>query len=494
MNYTSTRDGEVRRSAAHAILQGLSSEGGLFVPDAFPALDSLDELSQLPYTERAVRILGQFLTDFPQDLLRSCVRAAYAPEKFGGPNPAPITSLSGDRFLLELWHGPTCAFKDMALQLLPHLMTASESLAGDGRKIVILTATSGDTGKAALEGFRDVPGIRILVFYPRDGVSPMQKRQMATQEGGNVSVCAIDGNFDDAQSAVKSIFTDAALAERLEQAGMRFSSANSINWGRLAPQIVYYVSAYCDLLAEGKLRPGQALNVCVPTGNFGNLLAAYYAKKMGLPLGRLICASNRNRILTDFIRTGVYDRNRDFYTTISPSMDILISSNLERLLYSLSGEDCQAVSGWYRQLAETGRFQVGDAVRKKLSAEFWGGYCDDGATRAAIRDAFRQERYLCDPHTAVAVKVCREYREETGDHAPVLIASTASPYKFGMSVLEALEQPLPESEYEGLRALEALSGMEAPAPLKALEGKEVRFSGSVPRDGIKEAVLRELIG
>ncbi len=491
MNYCSTRDRQVGRTAAQAILQGLSAEGGLFVPEEFPALPPLDELSRLSYTERALHVLGPFLTDFPADQLRACVRDAYAPERFGGlDNPAPLAPLSGERWLLELWHGPTCAFKDMALQLLPRLMTAAAGIAGDGREIVILTATSGDTGKAALEGFRDVPGVRLLVFYPRDGVSPMQKRQMVTQEGGNLSVCAIDGNFDHAQSAVKSIFSDPALAARLEQAGMRFSSANSINWGRLAPQIVYYVSAYCDLLAQGRIRPGQAVNVCVPTGNFGNLLAAFYAKKMGLPIGRLICASNRNRVLTDFLRTGIYDRNRDFFTTLSPSMDILISSNLERLLWDLSGGE--PVKDWYGQLAAEGRFQADDSVRARLAAEFYGGFCSDEDTCAAIRDTFREEGYLCDPHTAVALKVCRDYREETGDAAPVVIASTASPHKFVNSVLSALGQPLPADEYDGLRALEALSGQAAPAPLKALEGKPVRFDSVIPREGIRDQVLRAL--
>ena len=341
MMYTSTRDGGVSVPSAQAITRGISCDGGLFVPESLPVLrlEELQALTEKSYAERAEAVLSGFLTDFTREEVRACVRAAYTPEKFRTPAIAPLRELEPGVHMLELWHGPTCAFKDMALQILPHLMQVSVGKTAGGREIVILVATSGDTGKAALEGFRDAPGTRILVFYPEDGVSPMQKLQMTTQEGENVSVCAIRGNFDDAQSGVKAIFTDKDIAADLEKENRMFSSANSINWGRLVPQIVYYVSAYCDLLKAGSLALGEPMNVVVPTGNFGNILAAYYARKMGLPVARLICASNVNNVLTDFIRTGTYDRNRVFHTTASPSMDILISSNLERLLYDMSGRD-----------------------------------------------------------------------------------------------------------------------------------------------------------
>lgn len=493
MNYKSTRDSSIRVTAAEAILQGLSPEGGLFVPETLPALElaDLETLAEKGYTQRAIEILSLFLTDFSDGELTRCVEAAYTPEKFGD-EVAPMAHLYDGTYLLELWHGPTCAFKDMALQLLPHLLTASARIVRCDKEIVILVATSGDTGKAALEGFRDVPGARIAVFYPRDGVSPMQKRQMTTQEGRNVSVCAINGNFDDAQTAVKSIFTDPELHSRLERAGMQFSSANSINWGRLVPQVVYYVSAYCDLLKNGEIQPGDRVNVCVPTGNFGNILAAYYAKRMGVPFGRLICASNQNRVLTDFIRTGVYDKNREFYTTISPSMDILISSNLERLLYDLSDGRDTAVAGWYAQLSETGRYEVSAPVKARLEAEFYGGYCDDAATRATIRELFDRYSYLCDPHTAVAVRVYEDYRAATGDTTRTIIASTANPYKFTGDVLSALALPAASDEYAQIEALHALSGLEPPASLTALREKAVRFTRSVERDAIRSEVVRTL--
>ena len=494
MNYKSTRNSSIRVTSAQAITRGLSAEGGLFVPENLPeiTLDDIDGLVGMSYTERAIQILSLFLTDFSDEQLVDCVTSAYTAEKFGEEGPTPISHLYDGRYLLELWHGPTCAFKDMALQLLPHLLTTSARIVKNEREIVILVATSGDTGKAALEGFRDIPGTRIEVFYPVDGVSPMQKRQMVTQEGENVHVCAIEGNFDDAQTAVKTIFTDGELRARMERAGKMFSSANSINWGRLVPQVVYYVSAYCDLVANEEIKLGDEINVCVPTGNFGNILAAYYAKKMGVPIRTLICASNENKVLTDFINTGIYDRNRDFHTTISPSMDILISSNLERLLYDLAGEDDQAVRGWYSQLAETGRYDVGSEVRAALAESFAAGFCDDAQTRETIREVFEKYSYLCDPHTAVAVHVYEEYRARTGDTARTLIASTANPYKFAGSVLSAVSGDLPADEYEQIGMLAQISDMEVPAQLAGLREKPVRFTGAVARGEIRDEVIRTL--
>ena len=360
--------------------------------------------------------------------------------------------------------------------------------------MVILVATSGDTGKAALEGFKDVPGTKILVFYPEQGVSPMQKLQMVTQEGGNVSVCAIQGNFDDAQTGVKTIFTDEKIAELLAQNNMMFSSANSINWGRLAPQIVYYISAYCDLLKEGRIENGQGINIVVPTGNFGNILAAYYAKKMGLPVHKLICASNCNNVLTDFIRTGVYDRNRPFHTTISPSMDILISSNLERLLFDLCGENDATIRGWMEDLKSSGRYEVDSDVLEKLHIHFYAGYCDDDATKDTIRELFEDEGYLCDTHTAVGLCVYRQYQKDTGDDTPTVIASTANPFKFSTSVLEALkEQGVDQmDEFQKVSALQEKTHVPAPAPLTGLAHKEIRFSGTCTSATMEDVVLTML--
>ena len=409
----------------------------------------------------------------------------------GGTDVAPVVDIADNRFVLELWHGPTCAFKDMALQLLPHLLTRSVKKTCDGKEIVILVATSGDTGKAALEGFKDVPGTRIIVFYPVEGVSAIQKRQMVTQEGENVGVCAIKGNFDDAQTGVKRIFTNPDIAAELAAHNMAFSSANSINWGRLAPQIVYYISAYADLMNKGVIKQkGDPINVVVPTGNFGNILAAYYARKMGLPIHRLICASNANNVLTDFIRTGVYDRNRPFHTTISHSMDILISSNLERLIYDLSGCDSARVKGWMERLAAEGRYEVDDDVKDAVKSLFWAGCCDDDATQGAIREVFTARHYLSDTHTAVALNVYDQYVRETGDTLPTVIASTASPYKFAPAVLGAIApDKTGEDEFAMLEALREVSGAAIPAPLAGLKGKAVRFDRVCEGAAMREAVL-----
>lgn len=479
MQYKCTRNKAESLSAAQAIVQGISANGGLFVPESLPSysVQDLKALSKSSYTQRAARILGDFLPEFSAEEIRDCVESAYSEQKFpGGAAPLVRIAQSSEAFL-ELWHGPTCAFKDMALQLLPHLLTRSLEKTNCHKTAVILVATSGDTGKAALEGFRDVPGTKILVFYPDKGVSAMQQRQMNTQEGQNVAVCAIEGNFDDAQTGVKRIFTDSQIRKELDENGMLFSSANSINWGRLLPQIVYYFSAYCDAEQQGMLKLGQPMNVVVPTGNFGNILAAYYAKKMGLPIKKLICASNSNNVLTEFLNTGVYDRNRKFYTTISPSMDILVSSNLERLLFDLTGMDSERVGGWMKQLSETGRYEVGPELTARLKELFFPGFCDDKATEQTIAEIFEKEHYLCDPHTAVAANVCRQYTEATGDATPVVIVSTASPYKFADSVLEAIapDETQPADDFAKIDRLAALSGTKAPVPIAQLQEKTVRF-------------------
>lgn len=494
MLYNSTRSKETRVESAQAITQGISKEGGLFVPESLPVLNAeiLKELAGKTYVERAKFILGKFLTDFTPEEVAHCAENAYHDKKFHSNQIAEISHLFDGTYMLELWHGPTCAFKDMALQILPYLLTTSAKKAAKDKKIVILVATSGDTGKAALEGFKDVPGTQMLVFYPEDGVSAMQKRQMTTQEGENLAVCAIKGNFDDAQTGVKQIFTDPKIVEKLEENHMMFSSANSINWGRLLPQIVYYVSTYCELVRDEEIQMGDRVNVVVPTGNFGNILAAYYAKKMGVPLGKLICASNANHVLTDFIRTGTYNKIRDFHTTISPSMDILISSNLERLLYDLSGCDDTRIQKWFTQLNETGSYTVDSDVKEKLDQEFYAGYCDDRETKDTIRRIFEKYSYTCDTHTAVAVKVAEEYRKETGDTAKMIIASTASPYKFADSVLDAVCGEVPADDYEQLDRLCELSKLEIPAALADLKTKPVRFSGSIEKSEMEQAVMKLL--
>lgn len=495
MNYNSTRDSGCIVTAAQAIAQGISQEGGLFVPETLPVLsrEDLEKMIGMSYNEKAKMILSRFLTDFTSEELDYCVDSAYNDRKFDSVNISEISRVGDSAYLLELWHGPTCAFKDMALQLLPFLMTTSSRKTAPDKEIVVLVATSGDTGKAALEGFADVPHTRMLVFYPENGVSEMQKLQMTTQSGENVSVCAIKGNFDDAQSGVKKIFTDPVIEAELEKNGQMFSSANSINWGRLVPQIVYYIAAYTTLVEQGEIAMGETVNVTVPTGNFGNILAAYYAKLMGLPIGKLICASNRNRVLTDFIRTGVYDRNRDFYTTTSPSMDILISSNLERLLYQLCGKDDAVIRDWFGKLSSEGKYTVSDSVKEKLQADFWGGFCDDEQTAATIKKTFEEYGYLCDTHTAVAVKVYQDYTAETGDKTKCIIASTASPYKFNDAVLAAItDQEIPADPFEQAEMLSRISGTTPPASLMALKTKKVRFTDSVDKEQMVEKVKEML--
>ncbi len=489
MNYISTRDNSIKVSAASAIATGISAEGGLFVPENIPTLTKEDftALCKMDYPARASFVLGKFLGDFTAEEVDHCTNGAYG-GTFDNDNPAPLYNLYDDVQILELWHGPTCAFKDLALQILPFLLTTSASKVSGGKKTVILVATSGDTGKAALEGFKDVEGTEIMVFYPCEGVSPMQKLQMDTQEGKNVCVYAIKGNFDDAQSGVKRIFTDPEILNKLKENNMLFSSANSINWGRLAPQIVYYVSSYCDLLNAGK-NPENGFNVAVPTGNFGNILAAYYAKLMGVPVAKLICASNANKVLTDFLETGVYDRNRSFFTTISPSMDILISSNLERMLFEISDRDDKKTSEWQKSLKEEGKYQVDAEVKAKLDDLFYGGYCDDEKTKKTIKEVYDKYGYLCDTHTAVAISVYEDYKAKTGDERPVVIASTASPYKFAASVLDALGETASNDEFETVEQLSTLTKTTPPAPIKALRGKEVRFNNVCEPKTMDDAVL-----
>ncbi len=496
MFYTSTRDKSLKVTASEAITKGISKEGGLFVPCEIPTLTlgDLNEMIPMSYIERAKKVLSLYLTDFTPEEIDYCVSGAYKEGKFSSSKVAPLVTLSEGAEVLELFRGPTCAFKDMALQLLPYLLTTASKRAAPDKEIVILVATSGDTGKAALEGFKDVPHTRILVFYPALGVSPMQKLQMVTQEGANVGVCAINGNFDDAQSSVKKIFTDAKVADKLSENGMMFSSANSINWGRLVPQIVYYCSAYCDMLEKGAVKPGEPMNVVVPTGNFGNILAAYYAKKMGVPIGKLVCASNSNNVLTDFLQTGTYDRNRDFYTTSSPSMDILISSNLERLLFHLSGEDDAKIREYMNGLACDGKYTVSDDIKAAVLDNFAAGFTTDELTFETINKTYNEKNYLSDTHTAVAIKVYDDYVTKTGDNTPTVIAATASPYKFSKSVLTALggaDETL--DEFSMTDALSVKTNTQIPAPLAGLKDKEVRFT-SVSEIADMEQCVYDLLG
>ena len=487
MKYSSTRNFSQEFTASEAILQGLAPDGGLFVPRELPTLGEADlrSLAPLPYPERAARVMKLFLEEFTLEELQGFCREAYSEARFPG-GAAPITK-HGDLFL-ELWHGPTCAFKDMALQMLPRLLTASLKKCGQTEGALILTATSGDTGKAALEGFCDVKNTKIMVFYPENGVSDVQKLQMTTQRGSNVMVQAVRGNFDDAQSGVKRILSDPQLNEAVAARGWRFSSANSINWGRLLPQIAYYVSAYLDCVELGEIKFGETLNFCVPTGNFGNILAAYYAKRMGLPIGKLICASNANNVLTDFIRSGVYDRRRDFHMTISPSMDILISSNLERLLHALSG-DPEEVASLMENLSREGHYEVSDDIKTQISELLWADHCDDELTKKTIRDVWNESHYLIDPHTAVAEAVRRKYEASTGDTCKTVVVSTADPYKFCGAVLESLGEASAEDGVTLIERLAALTETTPPPQLKALRDAKECFKGSCSAEEMADKVL-----
>ena len=492
MNYKSTRDtreNPVCVSSAEAIKEGLAPDGGLYIPEGFPCLADGDfaALMKMGYAERAAYILGMYLDDYDKDALLSSCREAYCENSFPG-GPAPIRAMDGGIYSLELWHGPTSAFKDMALQIMPRLLSLALKMTGEKRTAHILVATSGDTGKAALEGYKDVDGVKITVFYPVDGVSTMQKLQMQTTTGSNVYVAAVRGNFDDAQNGVKAIFSDKSLAERANEANFFFGSANSINWGRLAPQIVYYISAYCDLVNTGKIAFGDKVNVCVPTGNFGNIFAAYIAKLMGLPAGRFIVASNSNNVLTDFVNTGVYDRTREFYKTISPSMDILISSNLERLLSVLGG--AKMTAELMAELKKCGKYKAPDELMAKIRESF-SAYCmDEDETKSAIRSVFENEKYLIDPHTAVGYGCAKKYREESGDGTPVILASTASPYKFAPAVSDALGLPAEDDVFASLASLSAATGTTVPSPLARTSGLEVRFTEVVDPSEMPELTFR----
>ncbi len=498
MNYLSTRGNIREAKSAEAIRTGIAPDGGLFTPESIPSLSQVDiqGMAGLGYQELATKILALYLTDYKQGELQTMTSAAYSyPVKFCVPEVTPVVQLSEREYILELFHGPTCAFKDVALQLLPYLMTKAGEIAGDNNEIIILVATSGDTGKAALEGFKDIPGTRIIVFFPEEGVSQIQKLQMTTQEGFNTGVVGVKGNFDDAQNGVKTIFTDAAIIKELAAKQMSFSSANSINWGRLAPQIVYYFYGYLDLCRRGVVKAGEPINVTVPTGNFGNILAGYFAKEMGLPIARMICASNSNNVLTDFINTGVYNRNRSFYTTISPSMDILISSNLERLLFYLSGKDPLRVGDWMQELKSQGGYRVDRETETQIKSLFYGGFADENETIKTIGRVYQESRYVMDPHTAVGKAVSDRYRHETGDTLPMLLVSTASPFKFNRSVVQAIlgEKAVQDrSEFELLEKLKEISAREIPAGLRGLDRKEVRHRSVCSREDMPQ-VVKEIL-
>ena len=489
--YKSTRDDSLHMTASQAILQGLSKDGGLFVPSELPKLDvSMEELSRMDYRQIAYEVMKLFLTDFTEEELKTCIARAYD-SKFDTEEIAPLVK-KGDAWFLELFHGPTIAFKDMALSILPHLMITSARKNGSDKEIVILTATSGDTGKAALAGFADVEGTRIVVFFPKDGVSPIQKKQMVTQRGANTCVVGINGNFDDAQTAVKNMFHDRELEKELAEAGFCFSSANSINIGRLVPQVAYYVYSYATLLARGEIRDGEPINVVVPTGNFGNILAAFYAKRIGTPIAKLICASNENKVLYDFFRTGTYDRNREFILTSSPSMDILISSNLERLIWLAAGESAEQNRKFMQDLAETGVYTLPEEMRSNL-ADFAGYYADEFDTADIIRELYHEEGYVIDPHTAVAAHVYRQYREETGDETPTVIASTASPYKFTRSVMSAIDPKyIEEEDFTLVDEMYDLSRVPVPQAIEDIRSAPVLHKITCEKDEMQQVVKQFL--
>ena len=482
MQFFSTRDQSRRVSASQAIAQGLSEEGGLFVPESFPQVD-VKALCGLDYPAMAAAVLREYLTDYDPAFLAGAAAATYG-AAFGG-KAGYLAPVEGDTWALELWHGPTCAFKDYALQLMPKLLVEAKRNLGRTEKTLILVATSGDTGKAALDGYHDIPGVEIAVFYPTGGTSEIQRLQMATQEGANVAVYAVRGNFDDAQTGVKRVFADKEIAARLAQRNICLSSANSINWGRLAPQIVYYFAAYAQLLKAGKIAFGGEVDFCVPTGNFGDILAGYYAKQMGLPVGRLVCASNQNNVLTDFLRTGVYTARRAFYKTSSPSMDILVSSNLERLLWHVTGSDAE-VAGLMDQLNREGSYTVRPETLAAIQGTFACGWSSEEEVAAEIRTRWERDGYLCDTHTAVAFHVAGQQKRAG---VPMVVLSTASPFKFPRSVLAALGHAAPENDFEAMQALEQATGRTAPASLAGLRQKPERFDAVIDPSQIAEVAL-----
>ena len=472
MEFFSTRNVNEKVSAAQAIAQGLSQEGGLFVPASFPKVD-LDAACKMEYAQLASHILSGYLEDYDPNFLKQATADTYG-ASFGG-KAGQLEHVEGSTYALELWHGPTCAFKDYALQLMPKLLVEAKKNLGRTEQTLILVATSGDTGKAALEGYKNIPGVKILVFYPDSGTSEIQRLQMVTQQGDNVGVYAVKGNFDDAQTGVKRVFADKQLAAELAKKDVRLSSANSINWGRLVPQIVYYFAAYGRLVRNHEIEMGQPVDFCVPTGNFGDILAGYYAKQMGLPVGKLVCASNRNNVLTEFFETGTYNARREFFRTTSPSMDILVSSNLERLLYHITGSDAQ-VAAWMADLAEKGSYTVNSTTLETIRADFAAGCASDEEVAQEIKAIYQKVGYLCDPHTAVAFKVAREYQAASQSHNPMVVLSTASPYKFPRDVLTALGAEAPQSDFAAMDGLKALTNVPVPNSLAALRGQQERFN------------------
>ena len=489
--YGSTRGNGEKITASMAILKGLAEDGGLFVPDSIPTLDvPLKELLGKSYQEIAYQVMSRLLTDFTEEELRNCINKAYD-IKFDTPEIAPLVK-KGNSYYLELFHGSTIAFKDMALSILPHLLTTAAKKNGVTNEIVILTATSGDTGKAAMAGFADVPGTRIIVFYPKDGVSPVQEKQMLTQKGENTAVVGIYGNFDDAQTGVKNIFNDKEMKEKLAGAGFQFSSANSINIGRLVPQIAYYVYAYLKLMEAGEIQENEQINVVVPTGNFGNILAAYYAKEMGIPIARFICASNENKVLYDFFRTGCYDRNRDFRLTNSPSMDILISSNLERLIYKIAGNDAEKNRNFMEQLGAEGKYEITEEMKEKLR-EFYGNYANEEETAQTIRQVYEATGYVLDTHTAVGKAVYEKYKKETQDNTKTVIASTASPFKFTRSVMTAIDKKYEDMEdFQLVDELSELAKIPVPQAIEEIRTAEIRHNTTAQVSQMAETVMKIL--
>ncbi len=490
MKFYSTRDNEKKKfDSALVIKQGLADDGGLFIPESIPALSENDikGLSKMTYPERAAKILSMYLTDYTYEELLADCKEAYCENSFPG-GAAPLKKVNDNIYSLELWHGPTAAFKDMALQIMPRLLSRALLKTGEDKTALILVATSGDTGKAALEGYKDIDRIKIMVFYPESGVSKVQKLQMATQTGNNVNVCAIKGNFDDAQTGVKKIFSDSDAHKVFADNSYILSSANSINWGRLAPQIVYYVSAYCDLLNSGEIEFGETVNVCVPTGNFGNIFAAYLAKLMGLPIAKFICASNANNVLTDFLRTGTYDRNRHFHLTMSPSMDILISSNLERLLCFTAGTD--ETRAYMKSLSENGKYTVSDATKKAISENFVGYFADEADTAKTLKNYYDSYGYLADTHTSVALDCAEQYINETGDDKKMIVASTASPYKFAADVYKSITGKAASSDTNALDELSSLTNTEITYPLRNLTERKVNFTTVIEAEDMLKEVYK----
>lgn len=487
MKYVSTRNNRLSVSGSTAVLTGLAPDGGLYVPETFPTVgrETVERMTEMDYPERSATVMHEFFDELSYDELLDVARRAYA--TFDG-DPAPEVKLDGDLYVLELWHGKTHAFKDMALSVLPLLMTALKAKAGQKETCLIPVATSGDTGKAALEGFSDVEGTGVIVFYPDGGVSRTQRKQMVTTLGSNVKVVAVKGNFDDAQTAVKAAFGSKDLQERLAKLGCKMTGANSINLGRLAPQVAYYFSAYADLLGSGKIAYGDPVDFCVPTGNFGNILAAYYAKRMGLPVGKLVCASNDNNVLTDFLSTGVYSLDRDFIKTTSPSMDILISSNLERLLFEFAGRDSDTVCGWMNDLKTSGSYDIGGERLFEIRESFFGGFATQKEAAETLGEIYDEYGYLCDPHTAVAFAVCGQYREACETENPMVVVSTASPVKFASTVLESIGESVPTDDVKALKKMQDATAFPVPESLYALFSMPERFDGVIDPNDLPEAV------